>query len=70
MKKFNEFINEKFKDDINLAGHIIKKGSKKLYSELNPVLKWKKMIKNHKELKKEVEDLRKEVAELKNKNIK
>lgn len=58
IKKYNDFLNES-------SSKSLKKIWNDIYSEINPVLKWKKMDKYHKELKAEVERLEKELEDKK-----
>jgi len=66
IKKWESFLNEEVSWSKILFGKTIKDLFDDIYSEINPVLKWKKMEKYHQELKKEVEKSERELEEKKN----
>ena len=68
IKKYDDFLNESdSKSFLNktLFGKTIKEILYDIYSEINPVLKWKKMEKYHQKLKDDVEKGEKELEEKK-----
>jgi len=65
IKKREDFLNEKESWGKIFFGKTIKEVFNDIYSEINPVLKWKKMEKYHKELKESVEKGQKELEERK-----
>lgn len=65
IKKWEDFLNEEVSWSKILFGKTIKEMFDDIYSEINPVLKYKKMKKYHQELKEEVEKSEKELEEKK-----
>lgn len=65
IKKLKDFINEEVSWSKILFGKTIKELFDDIYSEVNPVLKYKKIKKYHQELKEEVEKSEKELEEKK-----
>jgi predicted RNase H-like nuclease (RuvC/YqgF family) len=65
IKKWNDFLNEEVSWSKKLFGKTIKELFDDIYSELNPVLLYKKMERYHQELKNEVERGEKELEEKK-----
>lgn len=65
IKKWEDFLNEEVSWSKILFGKTIKEILNDIYSEINPVLKYKKMKKYHQKLKEEVEKSEKELEEKK-----
>jgi SMC interacting uncharacterized protein involved in chromosome segregation len=65
IKKREDFLNEKESWSEVLFGKTIKEVFNDIYSEINPVLKWKKMEKYYNELKESIEKGQKELEERK-----
>lgn len=63
IKKLGDFLNEEVSWSKILFGKTIKEVFDDIHSEINPVLKFKKMKKYHQELKEEVEKSEKELEE-------
>jgi predicted RNase H-like nuclease (RuvC/YqgF family) len=63
IKKLGDFLNEEVSWSKILFGKTIKEVFDDIHSEINPVLKFKKMKKYHQELKDEIEKSEKELKE-------
>jgi|LakMenE01Jun11ns_1017448.scaffolds.fasta_scaffold9776898_3 hypothetical protein len=63
IKKLGDFLNEEVSWSKILFGKTIKEVFDDIHSEINPVLKFKKMKKYHQELKDEIEKSEKELEE-------